>query len=320
MKCSTSAPDIRPRVRDARRDRRRVARAERAERPAGHRAHRAGEQLDPLLAAPWTCASAGAQPGGAQTSARTSRPPVSAAVRCQRNTQDACVVTTMWADRRSTLQRLHRGIPGRPPNIARPTRRSWPPRRRRSRTCAPAPSARSPCSARPGSARARCSGAARRARRRRAARAERPCRRARARRAVRRSSSTRSTTTSRRCTRDGWRRSGRSWRPSCPPPRATARAGRRAAAAAERFRYHRALRSLLAMIGRERPVALLLDDLHWADEASVELVLHLLRRPPAGAAPARSSRCARVDPAPRLLDAVRSRQGCRAPRARAARP
>jgi len=52
------------------------------------------------------------------------------------------------------------------------------------------------------------------------------------------------------------------------------------AGATERFRLHRSLRSLLELLGRERPVALLLDDLHWADEASVELVLHLLRRPP----------------------------------------
>lgn len=52
------------------------------------------------------------------------------------------------------------------------------------------------------------------------------------------------------------------------------------AGAAERFRHHRALRSLLELLGRERPLALLLDDLHWADEASSELVLHLLRRPP----------------------------------------
>jgi DNA-binding NarL/FixJ family response regulator len=57
---------------------------------------------------------------------------------------------------------------------------------------------------------------------------------------------------------------------TAPPP----------AGATERFRLHRSLRSLLELLGRERPVALLLDDLHWADEASVELVLHLLRRPP----------------------------------------
>src|SRR4051794_4621909 len=49
--------------------------------------------------------------------------------------------------------------------------------------------------------------------------------------------------------------------------------------AGERFRCHRALRGLLEMLGRERPFVLLLDDLHWADDASIELVLHLLRRP-----------------------------------------
>ena len=72
-------------------------------------------------------------------------------------------------------------------------------------------------------------------------------------------------------------------------PAAAARPGATVAAgsgAAERFRYHRALRGLLELLARERPVALLLDDLHWADEASLEFVLHLLRRPPRARVPA----------------------------------
>jgi DNA-binding NarL/FixJ family response regulator len=78
--------------------------------------------------------------------------------------------------------------------------------------------------------------------------------------------------------------------------------------AAERFRYHRALRSLLELLGREQPVVLLLDDLHWADDASVELVLHLLRRPPRSAH-LLAFALRPVDPAPRLLDAARHTPG-----------
>jgi DNA-binding NarL/FixJ family response regulator len=77
---------------------------------------------------------------------------------------------------------------------------------------------------------------------------------------------------------------------------------------AERFRYHRSLRALLELLAGERPVVLLLDDVHWADDASIELILHLIRRPPRG--PNLIAFAARpVDHAPRLLDALRVARG-----------
>ena len=51
----------------------------------------------------------------------------------------------------------------------------------------------------------------------------------------------------------------------------------------ERFRAHRAVRALLVALATRQRLVVVLDDLHWADEASLELVVHLLRRP----APAR---------------------------------
>lgn len=48
----------------------------------------------------------------------------------------------------------------------------------------------------------------------------------------------------------------------------------------ERPRYHRAIRAAIEVIDPGRPLLLSFDDVHWADEASVELLLHLLRRPP----------------------------------------
>lgn len=49
---------------------------------------------------------------------------------------------------------------------------------------------------------------------------------------------------------------------------------------AERFRFHRALRAMAERLGARRPLALLLDDVQWADEGTHELLLHLMRRPP----------------------------------------
>jgi predicted ATPase len=51
----------------------------------------------------------------------------------------------------------------------------------------------------------------------------------------------------------------------------------------ERYRSHRAVRELLARLAAAKPLVLVLDDLHCADSASVELLGALLRRPPAAA-------------------------------------
>ncbi|HEX6584050.1 MAG TPA: AAA family ATPase, partial [Thermoleophilaceae bacterium] len=51
---------------------------------------------------------------------------------------------------------------------------------------------------------------------------------------------------------------------------------------AERHRAFQAVRVLLDALSRRRPVVLALDDLHWADAASVELISYLLRRSPRG--------------------------------------
>lgn len=51
---------------------------------------------------------------------------------------------------------------------------------------------------------------------------------------------------------------------------------------AERYRLHRAVRALLEALAAGRGLVLILDDLHWADGGSAELVDHLLRHPPRG--------------------------------------
>jgi ATP/maltotriose-dependent transcriptional regulator MalT len=50
--------------------------------------------------------------------------------------------------------------------------------------------------------------------------------------------------------------------------------------ATERFRSYYAVRELLERLAARQPLVLVLDDLHWADGASIELVAHLIRRPP----------------------------------------
>ena len=56
--------------------------------------------------------------------------------------------------------------------------------------------------------------------------------------------------------------------------------GRPVGVGTERYRLHRAMGALLASRAAGRPILLAVDDLHWADPASVELLLYLVRRPP----------------------------------------
>ncbi len=48
----------------------------------------------------------------------------------------------------------------------------------------------------------------------------------------------------------------------------------------ERYRTHGAVRKLLELLAADRPLVLVLDDLHWSDGASIELLGALLRRGP----------------------------------------
>jgi len=45
-----------------------------------------------------------------------------------------------------------------------------------------------------------------------------------------------------------------------------------------RYRFHYAIRAVLEQLAARRPVLLALDDVHWADPASFDLIAHLLRR------------------------------------------
>jgi ATP/maltotriose-dependent transcriptional regulator MalT len=67
------------------------------------------------------------------------------------------------------------------------------------------------------------------------------------------------------------------------PSLAALASGRTVALQQERYRSHRAVRALLEQLAQTSPLVLVLDDFHWADSASVELLGALLRRPPAAA-------------------------------------
>jgi len=73
----------------------------------------------------------------------------------------------------------------------------------------------------------------------------------------------------------------------------------------ERYRSHRAVRELLEELASAQPLVLVLDDLHWADSASVELLGALLRRPPA--APALLALAVRPRQVPERLSAALER-------------
>ncbi len=68
--------------------------------------------------------------------------------------------------------------------------------------------------------------------------------------------------------------------------------------AAERFRVYQAVRELGERLAARSPLVLILDDLQWADGASLELISYFLRRPPQAAVMlALAFRTGRGDPA-----------------------
>jgi DNA-binding CsgD family transcriptional regulator len=68
-----------------------------------------------------------------------------------------------------------------------------------------------------------------------------------------------------------------------PALRAFAPRAAQPSTATERFLAHHAVRELLGRLAARAPLLLTLDDLHWCDGSSIELLGHLLRRPPDGA-------------------------------------
>ncbi|MGZ4287365.1 MAG: helix-turn-helix transcriptional regulator [Solirubrobacteraceae bacterium] len=87
-----------------------------------------------------------------------------------------------------------------------------------------------------------------------------------------------------------------------PALRSVRPAGVALGSAAERFRAHFAARELLERLAAPRPLLLTLDDLQWSDDASVEFIGHLLRRPPDAAVMLAAT--LRTGPVPRMLSAA----------------
>jgi len=84
------------------------------------------------------------------------------------------------------------------------------------------------------------------------------------------------------------------------------RAGAAPGGAHERYRVHRAVRELLETLAATQPLVLILDDVHWADAASGELLASLLRRPPEAGVPT-------PPPRPRHSDHVVARRDSAVP-------
>ena len=92
-------------------------------------------------------------------------------------------------------------------------------------------------------------------------------------------------------------------------------AGAPTPAAGDRHRTHRALRDLLERLAATRPLVLWMDDVHWADPASVDALAALVRRPPA--APVLLAVAAREGQLPDRAGARARRRAARGPRDRA---
>ena len=79
----------------------------------------------------------------------------------------------------------------------------------------------------------------------------------------------------------GERRVARLGSPTPGPPTLLPALAAREPASGDRHRTHRALRDLLERLAAPRALVVCMDDVHWADPASVDALAALVRRPPA---------------------------------------